>query len=78
MFRVPVRFFLDLITVDQLTRKLMVLFKDLKELSEESKKVIESEGLGIAEHFVDLGYEYWTSGKNSTLSGKTPGCGIGN
>jgi hypothetical protein len=56
----------------------MVLFKDLKELSEESKKVIESEGLGIAEHFVDLGYEYWTSGKNSTLSGKTPGCGIGN
>jgi hypothetical protein len=25
-----------------------------------------------------LGYDYWTSGKSSTLSGKTPGCGIGN
>ncbi|CAO3695503.1 unnamed protein product [Umbelopsis ramanniana] len=34
---------------------------DLKEVSDEGKKLIESEGLGISEHFIDLKYDYWTS-----------------
>ncbi|KAH8548165.1 guanine(37)-N1-methyltransferase [Umbelopsis sp. PMI_123] len=34
---------------------------ELKEVSQESKTIIESEGLGITEHFIDLKYDYWTS-----------------
>ncbi|GAB5593783.1 tRNA(m(1)G37)methyltransferase [Umbelopsis nana] len=34
---------------------------ELKEVSEESKEVIDSEGLGVTEHFIDLSYDYWTS-----------------
>ncbi|KAI9283712.1 hypothetical protein BC943DRAFT_327543 [Umbelopsis sp. AD052] len=34
---------------------------ELKEVSDEGKKIIESEGLGIAEHVIDLQYDYWTS-----------------
>jgi hypothetical protein len=37
-------------------------FEELKEVSQESKTIIESEGLGITEHFIDLKYDYWTSG----------------
>ncbi|CAM0136491.1 unnamed protein product [Umbelopsis sp. WA50703] len=34
---------------------------ELEQVSEESKKIIESEGLGIAEHTIELTYDYWTS-----------------
>ncbi|KAJ2956762.1 hypothetical protein NQZ79_g7433 [Umbelopsis isabellina] len=34
---------------------------ELEHVSEESKKVIETEGLGIAKHTIELTYDYWTS-----------------
>lgn len=35
---------------------------DLENVSDASKKIIETEGLGIANHTIELTYDYWTSG----------------